>query len=98
MNYSINWWRTSFGEEEILRVVHSLRNEHVSQGKVTEEFERKLGEFLEVEHVVATTNGTSALTLAYMALGVRQGDEVIVPNRTWIATAHAAHILGAKVV
>ncbi len=98
MSYSINWWRTSFGEEEILRVVHSLRNEHVSQGKVTEEFEHKLGDFLGVEHVVATTSGTSALTLAYMTLGVRPGDEVIVPNRTWVATAHAALILGAKVV
>ncbi len=94
----INWWRTSFGEEEIERVVNSIRNQNISQGKVTVEFERCLSEYLEVDHVVATSSGSTALALALMAVGVRPGDEVIVPNRTWIATAHAAHLLGAKVV
>ena len=49
-------------------------------------------------HVIAVSNGSAALVMALMALGVSAGDEVIVPNRTWIATAHAVHILGAKVV
>jgi len=94
----VSWWRTSFGEEEIQHISESLRTECVSQGKVTEQFEQELSELLGVEHVVAVSSGTSALALALIALGIKPGDEVIVPNRTWIATAHAAHILGAKVV
>jgi len=98
MKNKIPWWRTSFGEEEIQRIADSIRNECISQGKVTAQFERDLAEFLEIEHVIAVSNGSISLMMALMALGVVPGDEVIVPNRTWIATAHAVHILGAKVV
>jgi dTDP-4-amino-4,6-dideoxygalactose transaminase len=94
----IPWWSTSFGEEEIEHVVQSMRNKCISQGKVTEEFERKLSEFLEVENVIAVNNGSSAILIALMAAGVSPDDEVIIPNRTWIATAHAVHLLGAKVI
>lgn len=94
----IPWWKTTFGEEEIERVVNSIRNKNISQGKVTEEFEAKLSEYLDVKHVVATSSGSTALLLSLMAIGIKPGDEVIVPNRTWIATAHAPYLLGAKVV
>ena len=56
----------------------------MSQGKVTAEFEQKLAEFLEVEHVVAVSSGSVALLMTLMAVGVQPGDEVIIPNRTWI--------------
>ena len=98
MDYHISWWHTSFGEEEIQHIAKSIRNGNVSQGKVTVQFERELAEFLEVDHVITVSSGTTALLMALMAIGVVPGDEVIMPNRTWIATAHAVHILGAKVV
>ena len=94
----ISWWKTNFGEEEIDHVVQSMRNKCFSQGKVTKEFEMALSEFLEVEHVVAVCNGSSAILIALMAAGILPGDEVIVPNKTWIATAHAVQILGAKTI
>jgi perosamine synthetase len=47
--------------------------------------------------VVATTSGSTALLMSTWASGVGPGDEVIVPNRTWIATAHAPLLLGASV-
>ncbi|MAF20112.1 MAG: pyridoxal phosphate-dependent aminotransferase [Parcubacteria group bacterium] len=96
--HNISWWRTEFGEEEVQRVSDSIFNENISQGAVTEEFEGLIAEALDVPFVVATTSGTAALLMALMALGVQRDDEVIIPNRTWIATAHAALILGAKVV
>ena len=98
MNSKISWWRTSFGEEEIKRITESIRSECISQGKVTKQFEHAIADFLEVEHVIAVSSGSTAILMALMAIGVVPGDEVIVPNRTWIATAHAAHLLGAKVV
>jgi perosamine synthetase len=94
----ISWWKTNFGEEEVSHVVRSMRDKCISQGKVTEEFERGLSKFLEVEHVIAVNNGSSAILIALIVAGVLPGDEVIIPNRTWIATAHAVHLLGAKPV
>lgn len=95
---TINWWKTEFGEEEIERVVCAIRSGNMSQGEITQQFEHAIGEYLEVPHVVATSSGTTALMLALMAVGIKPGDEVIVPNRTWIATAHAPLLLGAKIV
>lgn len=95
---SVPWWRTRFGEAEIRRIASAIEHEHISQGALTAEFERELARRLDVPHVVATTSGSMALLMALMAAGIRAGDEVIVPNRTWIATAHAPFLLGAKPV
>lgn len=96
--HEIPWWRTSFSDEEVKRLGESVAQEHISQGPVTEQFEFELAASLDVPYAVATTSGSVALLLALMALGVGPGDEVIVPDRTWIATAHAAMLAGAKVV
>jgi perosamine synthetase len=94
----IPWWRVKFSEEDIKKVSESIRNEKMSMGSVTEEFEYRMGEALDVPYVVATSSGSIALLMSMMALGIKAGDEVIIPNRTWIATAHAPMILGAKPV
>ena len=94
----IPWWRVNFSEDDIAKVSESIRNEKMSMGSVTEEFEERMGEALNVPYVVATSSGSIALLLSMMALGIKADDEVIIPNRTWIATAHAPMILGAKPV
>jgi perosamine synthetase len=94
---NIPWWRTSFGDREIARITQAINAENISQGPVVAEFEALLADYLGVPHVVATTSGSTALLMALMAAGVVPGDEVIVPNRTWIATAHAPALLGATV-
>jgi dTDP-4-amino-4,6-dideoxygalactose transaminase len=93
----IPWWSTDFGEADITRVSAAIRSKHISQGPVTKAFEERLGEVLKVPYVVCTTSGTTSLTMALMAAGVGAGDEVIVPNRTWIATVHAVMMTGAEV-
>ena len=94
----IRWWHTSFGQEEIAKIAESINAEHVSQGPVTEEFEAEFAKALNVPYAVATTSGSVALMMSMMALGIGRGDEVIVPNRTFIAAAHAAMLLGAEIV
>lgn len=94
----ISWWRTKFGEEEIQKIKESISQEHISQGCITEQFEKKIAEALNVPYAVVTTSGSVALLMAMMSFGIGPGDEVIVPNRTWIATANAPLMLGAKVV
>ncbi len=98
VEHQITWWRTSFGEQEIQSLVESIGKEHISQGPVTEQFEAQMAKTLDVPYAVATTSGSVALLIALMALGIGCDDEVIIPNRTFIAPAHAALLIGAKVV
>ena len=88
-DYQIPWWRTSIAEEDVRKLVESVAAEHISQGPVTAEFEAEFARALDVPYAVATTSGSVALLMALMALGIGRDDEVIVPNRTFIATAHA---------
>ena len=67
-----------------------------SAGKYVELFEKSFAEFCNVKHAVACCNGTVALHLALVALGVEAGDEVIVPTLTFVATANAVVHCGAR--
>lgn len=62
-------------------------------GEEVREFEQALSEFLGGSHVVACANGTDALQIALMALGLQPGDEVIVPVHTYVATAEVIALL-----
>jgi dTDP-4-amino-4,6-dideoxygalactose transaminase len=97
VNTHIPYWRTTFNNGESEAVARAIAQEHVSQGPVVAEFERQLAAYLGVPYVVATTSGSMALLMSLLAAGIGPGDEVIVPNRTWIATAHAPFLLGATV-
>jgi len=94
----ISWWRINFGQKEIDRITKSINNENISQGSVTKEFENMIAEKIGVKYVVATTSGSMAILMALIAAKIGPGDEVIIPNRTWIATANAPLLLGAKPV
>ncbi len=94
----VSWWRTAIGEDERATILDSLARERISMGAVTAELEAELCRRLEVPYAVATTSGSVALMMALLALDIGPGDEVIVPTRTFIATAHAASLLGARVV
>ena len=61
-------------------------------------FEEELAEYMGVKHVISCANGTDALYLAMMVLGLRPGDEVITTNFTFIATVEVVALLGLKLV
>jgi perosamine synthetase len=69
-----------------------------SNGRFIEEFENRVAEFVGCRYAVATCNGTAALHLALVSLGVKPGDEVIVPTLTYVATANAVTYCGARPV
>lgn len=94
----ISWWRTDFGQAEIDNLREAICKEMVSQGSLTEKFEKEIARNLGVPFAVVTTSGSVSLLMSLLAIGIKAGDEVIVPNRTWIATAHAVLFAGAKVV
>jgi perosamine synthetase len=78
------------GEEEKTAVMNVLNSGMLASGPRTEEFEKKFAEYVGVKHAMATTSGTTALHLGLLALGVTKGDEVILPDFSFIATANVA--------
>lgn len=94
----IPFWNTVIGNEELNEVISTFGKKKFSSGPIVAELESEIAQLLDVPYVVCTTSGTMALVMALMAHGVGPGDEVIVPARTFIATGHAASLLGAKVV
>jgi len=67
----------------------------LTEYKKTAEFEQKIAEYLDVNHCIVVNNGTISLCLALMALGIKPGDKVIVPNLTMIASVNAVRFIGA---
>ena len=82
-------------EQGIERV---LRHGQYILGPEVAELEEKLAAYTGAKYCISVANGTDALQIALMALGVGPGDEVITPGFTYIATAEAAAVLGAKPV
>ena len=98
MNRKLDFWTPQFGADEKALVADVLDSGFLNDGEVTAQFERRIAELLGCRHVVATTSGTSAIFLALAGIGVGAGDEVIVPDVTFIATANAVTLTGAKPV
>ncbi|KPJ93757.1 MAG: hypothetical protein AMJ53_06655, partial [Gammaproteobacteria bacterium SG8_11] len=87
-----------YSESEIDAVTAVLRSGKVNYwtGQLCREFEQEFANFCNVRHAVALSNGTLALELAMRALDISSGDEVIVPCRTFIASASTVINCGAK--
>jgi perosamine synthetase len=89
----------SLGKKELEYVVDAVRSGWISsKGRYINEFEQKFAKYCGVKYAVSTSNGTVALHLALLSMGIGKNDEVIVPTLTFIATANAVAYTGAKPV
>ena len=80
-------------------VMECLETEWISSnGRFIAEFEQSFAAYCGVRHAIATNNGTTALHLALVACGIGEGDEVIVPTLTYVATANAVRYCNATPV
>jgi dTDP-4-amino-4,6-dideoxygalactose transaminase len=96
-------WRVPLVEIEVTdadveSVLDCLRSGWLTMGPRTQRLEERLAERIGVKHAIAVSSGTAALHLACRAVGLGPGDEAIVPDLTFVATAHAVRYLGADVV
>ncbi len=87
-----------FADDEIAAVEAVLRSGKINYwtGDEGRAFEREFAAYVGVPHAVAVANGTVALELALRAVGIRPGDDVIVPARTFVGTATAVAAVGAR--
>ncbi len=86
------------GTEIDIAIKSVLESTAFIKGPDVKQFEDELSEFMGVKHVVSCANGTDALYLAMMVLGLQPGDEVITTNFTFIATVEVVALLGLKLV
>ncbi len=84
-------------DEDIRAVVEVLKSDYLTQGPVVAAFEEALARTVGADNVVACCNGTAALHLAMLALGVGEGDVVVTSPITFMASANCARFAGAAV-
>ena len=84
------------GDEEIRSVVETLRSGWLTTGSKVKQFEENFALYTRATHAVALNSGTAALHLALDAIGIKEGDEVIVPTMTFAATAEVVLYFKAR--
>src|SRR5688572_28962411 len=94
----MEFFDTVVTDEAKRRVRECLDSGRLSEGKLVQEFEKRLEKVFGYKNGVAVNSGTSALHLALILSGVGQGDEVIIPAQTFVATGLAVLYCGAKAV
>lgn len=98
MDWRVPLADVTLGKKEEDAVLEVLRSGWLTMGAVTQAFEQELAAFVGARHAFAVNNGTAALHLACLAVGLGKGDEAIVPSLTFVATANAVRYTGAEVV
>jgi perosamine synthetase len=92
-------YQPTVGERERAYVLEALDSTWISsRGKFLDRFEREFPDFVGAQHGVGTANGTVSLHLAFAALGLGPGDEVVVPTFTYVASVNAIAYTGATPV
>lgn len=96
MAAKIPWWLPQVGSEaERTFLTQALDTNYINEGPLVAEFEQKIAALVNAKYAVATPSCTVGLFLSLKALGIGHGDEVLVPDITFIATANAVDLCGA---
>jgi UDP-4-amino-4,6-dideoxy-N-acetyl-beta-L-altrosamine transaminase len=98
MTQPIPYGKQHITEEDIEQVVQVLKSDYLTQGPKILEFEQKFSEYIGAKYAVAVSNGTAALHLSALSLGVKPGDKVITTPITFAATANCIRYCGGEVV
>src|SRR5258708_23623036 len=88
--------KPSFNQAEEKASIETIRSGWVAQGPKVLELEEKIKEYTSSKYAVATSSATTALFLSLYILGIKEGDEVIIPSFSFIATANVVVQVGAK--
>jgi len=90
--------RPYIAEEEIQEVIDTLKSGWLTTGPKTKQFEKEFASYIGSKHAISVNSGTAALHLALDAIGLKQGERVILPTMTFAATAEAVIYFKAKPV
>jgi UDP-4-amino-4,6-dideoxy-N-acetyl-beta-L-altrosamine transaminase len=93
----IPYGRQTITDEDINAVIETLSSDFLTQGPKVEEFEKKFAEYIGCKYAVAVANGTAALHLSTLALGVKEGSRVITTPITFAASANCVRYCGGTI-
>ena len=97
MAFKIPYGKQFISEEDTRAVVEALHSDFLTQGPRIAEFEKNFAAYVGSKYAVAVSNGTAALHLPLLAIGLKQGDRIITTPITFAASANAARYCGAEV-
>lgn len=97
MTKPISYGRQHIAQEDIDAVIEVLRSDYLTQGPKVSEFEKKFANYVDADFAVAVSNGTAALHLSNMALGVKPGCKVITTPITFVSTANSVLYCGGEI-
>lgn len=97
-NNIIPYGKQSLSEEDIQAVIDVLKSDYWTQGPIIQEFEHNFAKYVGSKYAVAVSNGTAALHLSALALGLNPGDQVITTPITFVASANCVRYCGAEVI
>lgn len=98
VQWKVPLFDSDFGQEEIDAATDVIRSRWITMGEQTLRFEQEFGKLISTKHAFAVSNGTTALHLANVVLGIGRGDEVIVPSLTFVASVNSILYTGATPV
>ena len=96
--YKIPFGKPIINQKEIKLVNKVMKSSILVHGKMSLLFEKKFKQFTKAKDAISISSCTAGMHLIYFHLGIKTGDEVIVPAQTHVATAHAVELTGAKAV
>ncbi len=95
MNNWIRMGAPDVGKQEAKEVYEQVLSGWISQGKRTQDFEKKISDFINVNYSIAMSNGTVTLHSTLVSLGISPGDYVVVPSLTYISSVNVIYLCGA---
>jgi len=94
---SISYGRQFISQDDIDAVVETLQSDFLTQGPKIVEFEQKFAAYVGADYALAVSNGTAALHLSALALGVKKGDKIITTPLTFVASANSILYCGGEI-
>ena len=98
INTPIPYGHQHITDEDVAAVVAALKSDYMTQGPLIGQFEKDFAEYLGCKYACMVSNGTAALHLCAMALGIKNGDKVITTPITFVASANGFRYQGAEIV
>jgi len=94
----IFWSKPNLNKKDLAHLNYAFKSNWISGGQYINKFENKLKNTLKIKNIFATSSGTTAIHLAYLAIGLKKNDEIVIPGYGYLAAANIAKLLGLKII